>query len=311
MTYSDILEQLYNLRRDKRGDYERPHKPVLLLTLFDLFEAGLAEDNRFAVNDDLFATWRMYFDIVKLHNDQPTVENPVYYLSGDNIWSLISYEGHLDVYREISFKAAPSKKWLTEKIQFGKLQDDFFAILSTSGKVFQLRNAIISRYFPTHRKELLDLSSRNIMHLSHSHKKLQISEMDEEASKARSGAFRKLVLGLYDNRCVACGLRIVIGELKFVDAAHIVPWSESYNDHPTNGIALCKNHHWAMDQNVIAPGMDRRWHVSPVLDERNADHQNLINLNGKTLFEPNEKRFRPTEELLEWRYERLLRSTSI
>jgi len=31
-------------------------------------------------------------------------------------------------------------------------------------------------------------------------------------------------------------------------ATHLIPFSESRNDHPTNGLALCKNHHWAMDR---------------------------------------------------------------
>ncbi len=26
-------------------------------------------------------------------------------------------------------------------------------------------------------------------------------------------------------------------------ATHLIPFSESRNNHPTNGLALCKNHH--------------------------------------------------------------------
>ncbi|WP_346189974.1 HNH endonuclease [Rubritalea halochordaticola] len=41
-----------------------------------------------------------------------------------------------------------------------------------------------------------------------------------------------------------CGLRIRLpGGHTVVDAAHIIPFSESQDDHPRNGIALCKNHH--------------------------------------------------------------------
>jgi predicted restriction endonuclease len=31
-------------------------------------------------------------------------------------------------------------------------------------------------------------------------------------------------------------------------AAHLIPFSESRNDHPTNGLALCKKHCLAMDR---------------------------------------------------------------
>jgi len=30
-------------------------------------------------------------------------------------------------------------------------------------------------------------------------------------------------------------------------AAHLIPFSASRNDHPTNGLALCKNHLGTMD----------------------------------------------------------------
>jgi hypothetical protein len=39
-------------------------------------------------------------------------------------------------------------------------------------------------------------------------------------------------------------------------ATHLIPFSESRNNHPTNGLALCKNHHW---------------HVSKILDLRRSN----------------------------------------
>jgi len=39
------LERLYNLRRDKRGSHERPHKPVLLLSIIDLLDRGVIAGN--------------------------------------------------------------------------------------------------------------------------------------------------------------------------------------------------------------------------------------------------------------------------
>jgi hypothetical protein len=33
--WDNWLDRLYNLRRDKSGSHERPHKPVLLLSIID------------------------------------------------------------------------------------------------------------------------------------------------------------------------------------------------------------------------------------------------------------------------------------
>ena len=44
------LERLYNLRRDKRGAHERPHKPVLLLSIIDLLDRGIIAGNEVPLN---------------------------------------------------------------------------------------------------------------------------------------------------------------------------------------------------------------------------------------------------------------------
>ncbi|WP_200797117.1 HNH endonuclease [Rubritalea squalenifaciens] len=57
-----------------------------------------------------------------------------------------------------------------------------------------------------------------------------------------------------------CGLRIRLpGGHTVVDTAHIIPFAESQDDHPRNGIALCKNHHRAMDRSLIASNPDMIW----------------------------------------------------
>ena len=95
-----------------------------------------------------------------------------------------------------------------------------------------------------------------------------------------------------------------------VEAAHVVPFSESRDDDPRNGIALVPSFHWALDANVIAPGPDYLWHVSKALDERVADNQPLIALAGKSLMLPKEKLLWPKTEALEWRLAHLLEGGS-
>jgi putative restriction endonuclease len=92
---------------------------------------------------------------------------------------------------------------------------------------------------------------------------------------------------MYDHQCAACGLRINIPGVQdgtFVDAAHLIPFAETGNDHPTNGMALCKNHHWAMDRFLIAPGIDGRWRTSPrLIAHRSAGEKALADLRGQVV----------------------------
>ena len=88
-TWQNWLERLYNLRRDKRGAHERPHKPVLLLSILDLLDRGTLTSNEIPLSPDLVKTFRRYFDVVRKGDDKPTIENPFYHLSGDGFWQLV------------------------------------------------------------------------------------------------------------------------------------------------------------------------------------------------------------------------------
>lgn len=91
-----------------------------------------------------------------------------------------------------------------------------------------------------------------------------------------------------------------------IDAAHLIPWSESHDDRPQNGMALCKNHHWVMDKRLIAPGPDMEWHVSRRLDERIEGQRKLVELKGKGILLPRDKKLQPSTPALAWRVQRLI-----
>ena len=100
-----------------------------------------------------------------------------------------------------------------------------------------------------------------------------------------------------------------MNDLTFVDAAHLIPFGDKElggNDHPSNGMALCKIHHWAMDQRVIAPAPDGQWHVSPILDARRSlGEAELRRLKDQPILLPHDEAFLPSQEALAWRLERL------
>ena len=95
--------------------------------------------------------------------------------------------------------------------------------------------------------------------------------------------------------------------ISLVDAAHLIPFSVSRNDHPSNGLSLCKNHHWAMDRHLITPTNANLWKVSPqMLDDRIKDNNYLYQLEGKSILLPEDKRFYPNPDSIAWREKRLI-----
>ena len=74
--------------------------------------------------------------------------------------------------------------------------------------------------------------------------------------------FREMVLDAYEDRCAVCRFR----HRPLLDAAHIIGDAEA-DGVPTlpNGLALCKLHHAAFDQQVIGITPDYQVRVSPIV----------------------------------------------
>ena len=301
------LERLYDLRRDKRGSHERPHKPALLLSLIDLLDRKIVTENLFPLSEELVATFKRYFAVVKKHDDQPTIQNPFYFLCGDKFWKLVPVAGEPVIYRGGATSGAPSVAELRRRTLGGQFEAGLWSLVSEPVGRHQLREALIARYFPEEREQLAAVAATSRAGAS------QADELKEELPPGRDGAFRRTILEIYDYRCAACGVRVLLDQsVSLVEAAHLIPFNVSRNDKPTNGMALCPNHHWAMDRHLIAPVPDGKkragiWRVNEErLDDRIEGQRDLVAIAGKSVIPPGEEKFYPALESLRWREEHLV-----
>jgi len=139
--------------------------------------------------------------------------------------------GQSQLYVPGSVSRAPSVADLRRRVAYGRFDDGFWALLSNPVSRHQLREAIIARYFPERRDQIAALAGApaNL---------LEPSALHEEEPPGRDAAFRRTVLEIYDYTCAACGIRLLLNSaLSLVEAAHIIPFSVSRNDKPTNGLA--------------------------------------------------------------------------
>ena len=76
---------------------------------------------------------------------------------------------------------------------------------------------------------------------------LQIREtlpLEEEYIPVRDQGFRRAGVTAYCHRCALCAIRVrTLDNHTAVTAAHIRPWSETQDDRPANGMALCRMCH--------------------------------------------------------------------
>ncbi|MBW2604779.1 MAG: HNH endonuclease [Deltaproteobacteria bacterium] len=126
-------------------------------------------------------------------------------------------------------------------------------------------------------------------------------EESEQKKKVRDQGFRKAIVTLYSHRCALCGIRMITPEgHTIVDAAHVKPWKDSFDDLPTNGMALCKLCHWSFDKGLMSVGKKYEVLVSKrVMKEQNYPGH-ILTLTDRPIFTPEQETFWPAQDNLHW-----------
>jgi putative restriction endonuclease len=309
--YEDAFSDL-NVGRS-RG-HEKPHKPIMLLAVMDLIESGRIRENQIEFEPGLLGRFKAYFDIVKSVNDSLTPLLPFFHLRGDKFWHHHPRPGQESTYQALSNPGGKGK--FLGVVDHAYLDDALFQLLCDPDTREQLRQTIVSRYFAPLSSAIAVLlrQERPIgLYEDFLRKKVVGKVAEDDApdadADARDAAFSRVVRAVYDYRCAACGLRVFLDDgTILVDAAHIIPFSVSKDNDPRNGMALCRNHHWAMDKYLVAPIPAKPrplWRVSKDLDRRIEGQTDLLSLDGTAVLQPRDARYHPREDTLKWRMEHL------
>ena len=308
---TDYLRMLTGLTVQRTRTGVRPHKPCLLLAVIDLVESGAISNHWVRYTPRLRELFHEYFSVVATPQDRDTPYYPFFYLKSEPFWTLTAKEN-----READLEAikTPSHQLVEDCIDHAEIDLELFQYMKTTDGRDAMREQLINKWFPGHRQVLSETVS--FQRESNGYERSLRGLFDDVPlvrdaplnAKARDRAFRRVVLEAYDYRCAASGWRMILpGSAILVEAAHLIPHSESHDDDPRNGIALTPNFHWLMDRCVIAPGPDFRWHVSEVLEERITDNHPLLELNGKRILTPVNRNMLPRSDALEWRMAHLLK----
>jgi putative restriction endonuclease len=215
-------------------------------------------------------------------------------------------------------KAPHSAAMLASVVAFASLDVNLFALVAQPASRVDLRMAIIDRYFSGQRADLLALcgEERDIGRVREiwlaQEYQVGRGEANGAPENVRNAAFARTVRKAYDFRCAACGIRFLYGDLSIIDAAHLIPFHETGDDSPQNGLSLCKNHHWLMDCHLMSPGPDLSgnydkpvWHVHQGLSNRIEGQKELVALRNELVILPEDRRLWPKKEALDRRMELL------
>jgi len=312
-TLRDYIQRLKDLQDGKRA----PHKPFLLLIIIKMLESGELCENRIPFREirekkSFFADMIAVFNRGNASNWQPNIHTPFFHLKTNGFW-------HLDP-PELQSRPAgdtPTDPQLRNMNATAKLDAALFCVLSISEYREILRQTLIDRYFPelrqaieylTVEQEAEEYSEQLIQAAEHSFLIQRDVASIQVETPVRSAGFRKAIMKIYDHTCAVCELNIRASTGESVtDAAHIIPFSVSYNDDIRNGMSLCKSHHWAFDTGLISLNDDYQVIVSPLMSEQGPIGGMLAQFRDRPIWTPEDDRYHPNRDALAWHRMRVLR----
>lgn len=319
------VEQFSKLRTDsgknkypERTQHKAPHKPLLLLSVLDFAAQGSLTTNFVPVSSelgDLFATyWGLAMPVDRAGN----WSLPFFHLKSEGFWHLVPQTGKQEVLAAVRQIAGMAQ--LRETVIGAQLDEALYQLMCAEESRNALRIALLDKYFQSElRGALLEQAGINQAAYRYSQELLQkvMTSSDtasfapqlEQPAVVRDQGFRKAIVKAYDHRCVLCGIRLItLDGLTVATAAHIIPWSVSYNDDPRNGLCLCRLCHWAFDVGLASITVKYRVKLSRQMSAAGNISGHLSTLDTRPIFEPQETVFNPDVHALIWHMENVFRS---
>src|SRR5258706_6484975 len=236
------LKTVANLRVDRKGSIA-PHKPLLpllLLVLAELAEKGQLPlvDRILPVTGELAFRFLGYWLVAAERRPQrPDIHLPFYHMRSDGCWVPLDENGNPTLERRGAVAA--------------QFDATFLACLNNADFRVKMRRVLIAKYFADagERAALYQLVGLPAPSDEIIIEDARLYEVARE--RGREARFRLIVVPAYNYTCALTGYRLVTVDTgSIVDAAHIHQFADSRNNHPRNGIALCKNAHWMFDEGL-------------------------------------------------------------
>ena len=285
-----------------------PHKPVLLLAVIEQFEKSKILRNQIYLTPELIATFLKYWSNLVVTDHRSDIALPFFHLTGDKFWYLMAnpgFEATIETRTKIRGLVA-----LRNAVKYAYLDNELFNLLLDASSRIQLAEILIKTWFPSKTRQIEKLYV--IDELENIQLKLfekggavyTIEDVkDQDRTFVRNAAFRRIVISIYQQKCAFCKLKIVSRDSQdIVDGAHIKPFAEFHDDRFDNGIALCKNHHWAFDRGWFSISDDYRIIVprDRFHEEAPNDMRSMRDFDGEGIILPSQDIYNPRIESLQW-----------
>ena len=314
LMHSQEINSLLNLRADRSHGWgestrgQAPHKPFLLLSILDGIDQGWISDNRIELLQELVDSFFTYWNAVMGEDQVTTIALPFYHMKSEPFWELAYKEG------EKKYKSSPSLGGLKNRVEYAVINPGLFDLMENPVERQKIRKLLADHYFSKDTAEkVLEIGTFNRQAMEYSNEVESMAaepfipfQKDKKKRKVvtryaqvREAGFSTAVRKNYDQSCAVCRSRLVTpGGQTLVEGAHIIPWSESNNDDPRNGLSLCRSHHWMFDKMMLTIRDDYTIRLSYWLERNDNSVEETVDLKNRQILLPENDRYFPSTEAL-------------
>jgi putative restriction endonuclease len=284
----DILQKYLRAFKNLHVDRAHglaPHKPILLISVLQAVQINQIHDQRIYITPELVALFKTNWNLLVITKHDCRISYPFYYLKSDKFWQLIPKSGFENINQMGSIMKSFSN--LNAAVDFAMIDFDLFLLMKDKTNNNILQQFLLEQYFPESKgnfnnsllgqQKLFDDIEGKILEESGLEYRYEIKKLmqqqNEEEIYLRGSLFKREIPKIYNNTCCISGMKInAITSISMIDACHIIPFSESYDDTVTNGIALCPNLHRAFDRGLIAINENFKVIVSKIFTESSTNY---------------------------------------
>ncbi|MDP1624356.1 MAG: HNH endonuclease [bacterium] len=301
--YIDWYKKLSKLRVDRASKNPAPHKPLLLLAIFDQIESGVITSNIVKLTPELAFHFLGYWEIVSYRGRGiGRVELPFLHLQSDGFLKHIAIHG---LEAALGSIRPTSVDLLNKVISHAEIPEEFFALMLNKENRDRARKILIagSWFFPDEQKKLLVMLGLESNDVFLNEDAMSVTSNEVDVKQGRDIRFRFQIVPLYRFSCALCEVKMLLPSgITLVEAAHIHQFAHSKNDDVNNGMALCRNHHWAFDQGLWSINSDFEIVVAcGAFIEQAINQSSLASYHFKQLdFSWLQSEYRPSQKNLEW-----------
>lgn len=317
----NITKYFIAFKKLKRGvtQYGKaPHKAILLLSVLQAFQNKFIHRNQIYISPELVLLFKCNWNELVTTNHVCNFALPFWHLKGEKFWNLIANSGFENfIYLK---ESVSSINQLNNLIEYAHLDEALYQFMMDDKSNLMLQQLLLDEYFPMFKSAYIPKLDEAQIYINNIETKILyepeieyqneikhlLAQNNEVEIFLRGSLFKRKIPKIYNNTYCISGMKIDASiNVSMIDACHIIPFSESYNDTITNGIALCPNLHRAFDRGLIGISDDYRVIVSNKFVEATDASYQLRIFEGKQLLLPASEKYYPNIENLKMHRKRL------